>query len=572
MKFFRIVSAVCAAALALSSACVGVGAEASQDKQPVTTAIFSGESRIEKSWTLGPQVQTANANGTFDPSEITKGGYFTVDYTGTKGKVYLAFAEWTTEKWASVNTPTSTVETEKGYTSTFSFEDCAKAYGSEDLSDIHAICAGTTDSKDETVITNISWTGYPASSDLGETALLFKGSASASAKDTNLTFFYTKHVGGDWDASAINKGSYFYVEYDGVKDGIYLAFLSASGSTDWVAVYPDETGVNQDGRYYSLFKYDNFAAKFGTNFQRLDQIQVYSATNEKVTLKRVAYFEGEGAPVDNTDGTWDRPDTGIAFIGDSIVQNALVAYRIDWNGILDRTDCVNYGIGGQTTKECAARIDELAKKNYSKVVMLCGINDIGRGHTNEQIAANYVTMFDALRKTNPDIEIYLISVLPTTPAFYTNAQDQIANLNKDLKALADKQKVTYVDCYSSFLGDNGYCKPELVSDGLHPNLDGYAVIADILNPLLGNDKTDKTDDEKDPVTDAATEAPADITTSDEADTTTEAETENTADNSGTDKTDPDNDEDKNVPTGVMISSLGAAVVCSVLTVVSKKRK
>jgi hypothetical protein len=34
------------------------------------------------------------------------------------------------------------------------------------------------------------------------------------------------------------------------------------------------------------------------------------------------------------------------------------------------------------------------------------------------------------------------------------------------------------------VGDDGYCKSELVIDGLHPNLDGYKIIADILNPYL----------------------------------------------------------------------------------------
>lgn len=37
------------------------------------------------------------------------------------------------------------------------------------------------------------------------------------------------------------------------------------------------------------------------------------------------------------------------------------------------TDCINYGIGGQTTKECSARIVEPAKKNYGKVVMLAAV-------------------------------------------------------------------------------------------------------------------------------------------------------------------------------------------------------
>ncbi|MDO4945277.1 MAG: GDSL-type esterase/lipase family protein, partial [Ruminococcus sp.] len=486
MKLRKITSVICALGLAVSSMTIGAFAE---EKEFVKTDIFTGESKISTGWTLGPEVQTTNGSGSFDPTEITKDGYFTVDYKGTEGAVYLAFSEWTTSKWASVNVPTSTESTSDGYTSMFSFDDCAAAYGSEDFSDVNAICAGTTTSVGETVITNISWHGYKMDSDLGETAMLYRGSKTANTVGTNLTFFYTKHVGGEWDASTINEGSYFYVEYTGAEDGIYLALASASGATNWAAVYADETGTTADGRRYSKFNYDNFSQAFGTNFARLDQIQAYCSKNEEVTLKRIAYFEGTGDPVDTSDGTWDRPDEGIAFIGDSIVQNPLVdsahLNNIDWNGILGREDCVNYGIGGQTTKECSARIDELAKKNYDKVVMLCGINDIGRGFTNDEIIANYETMFAALKATNPDIEIFVISVLPTTPVFYTGAQDLIVALDADLKALTERNdNVTYVDCYSAFVGEDGYCKEGITFDGLHPNLDGYALIAEILNPYL----------------------------------------------------------------------------------------
>lgn len=452
--------------------------------------IFSGSEKIAGAWTLGPQIQTSNGSGTFDPTEITKGGNFTVDYTGTKGAVYLVFSQWDNSKWVTVNMPTSTVKNEDGYTSVFSYEDCAKLFGDEDFSDVNVICAGSGDAEGETVITDISWHGSPAAPDLGETAMLFKGSKKGESVGANIAFFYTKHIGGKWDASLINESSYFYAEYLGAEDGIYLAFLSASGATDWVAVYPDETGKTNEGRYYSIFKYDNFSKKFGTNFKRLDQIQAYCNKNEKITLKRIAYFSGNGNPVD-ADGTdtWNRADTGIAFIGDSIVQNPLTdsehLNKMDWNGILGRTDCSNYGVGGQTTMECSARINEPAKKNYCKAVFLCGINDIGKGYSNKQICDNFKTMFNALKAKNPDIKIYLISVLPTTDVFYTNEQDKIAALNSDLKALAQSEgNAAFVDCYHAFLGDNGYCKPELVFDGLHPNLDGYAVIAEILKPYL----------------------------------------------------------------------------------------
>lgn len=497
----KALASLCAATLAVSA--MSVESFAAEKKQLETTCIYSGEFKIETAWAMGPSVQTTNGSGNFDPTDITEGGYFTVDYTGTEGAVYLAFSEWTSEKWVTVNVPSSTAVNGKGFTSTFSFSDCAAAYGTTDLSDVDAITVGAANSVGDTVITNLSWHGYPTTVDIGETDLLYKGSQTASVKDTNLTFFYTKHVGGEWDAAKINKGSYFYVEYTGEKDGIYLALSSASGATQWVAVYPDETNTTADGRLYSIYKYDNFAERFGTNFARLDEILAYSAKNEEVTLKRIAYFEGTGEPVDTSDGTWDRPETGIAFIGDSIVQNPRVDAAhlncIDWNGILGRTDCVNYGIGGQTTKECSARIGELAKKNYNKAVMLCGINDIGRGYSNAEIISNYETMFSALIEKNPNIRIYLISVLPTTPVFYTGAQHLIVSLDNDLKALAEKyENVTFVDCYSSFVGDDGYCKEGITFDGLHPNLDGYAIIAGILNPYLDQDNNQNIGEVKNP--------------------------------------------------------------------------
>ena len=204
-----------------------------------------------------------------------------------------------------------------------------------------------------------------------------------------------------------------------------------------------------------------------------------------MTLHRVAYFAGEGDPVDASDGRWDRPDTGVAFIGDSICQNALYMYG-DWNAILNRTYCVNYGIGAQTTVECRARIDELACRDYSMVVFICGINDIGRGYTKEEIVANFDAMIAAIREQNPDCTFLIVSVLPTTSAFYAGQQAKINLLNMALKRYASKtSSVTFVNAYSSFTPKTGeYAYPEYFTDGLHPNREGYALLAEILTPYL----------------------------------------------------------------------------------------
>lgn len=435
-------------------------------------------------------VKSIFTNNNFNTDNITEDGYFYVTYKATAKDptIRLALSDWETSRWLEI-APTASGEISEGvYYAKFSYDACVNMYDSQDFSDVDAI---SVKSSNIITLTKISWFGHPINNDLGEKAtILFEGNSSAEAKYSCLKFFYTKHVGGEWDASVINEGSYFYTEYVGAEGGVSLALSSSSGAARWAEVTPDETGKTEDGRWYSIYKYETFAKVFGTNFARLDQIQARTLTNEKVTLKRIAYFDGEGDPVDTTDGTWDRPDSGIAFIGDSIIENPHVDSEhlgaIDWNGILGKTDCVNYGIGGQTTKELTARIDEVAKKNYDKVVMLCGINDIGHGLTNEQIIANYKTMFEALKAKNPDVEIFLMSVLPTTPVFYTDAQGRIRELDAELEALAgETENVTFVNIYPAFYDEStGYCKDGLTFDGLHPNLTGYALIADILNPYL----------------------------------------------------------------------------------------
>lgn len=449
------------------------------------TVLFDGAGTVTGNWELAVAVNTSNANGSFDPSLISEDGYFTIEYTGSMKAVYLAFSEWNSGTWASVNVPAQCENNGGLYTATFTFNQCYIQYGSKDFSAVDQICAGSTTAAGDTVIKRIVWHGKPLADDLGADATLFRGFATTTANNSSLAYMFTRHVGGDFDAAQINDGSRFYVEYSGAKYGVYLAFQSHSGATQWSRINADETVDLGNGRYAAWFDYDNFSKVWGTNFARLDQFTVYSNTAKEVTLHRLAYFAGEGAPVDDSDGRWDRPDTGIAFIGDSICQNALLMYG-DWNTILGRSDCCNYGIGAQTTVECRARIDELASRDYSMIVFICGINDIGRGYTKEEIVANYDAMITAVREKNPDCKFLLISTLPTTEAFYRGQQGKINLLNMAYKRYASKTEgVTFVDVYSSFTPKTGeYAYPELLSDGLHPNREGYAKMAEIIKAYL----------------------------------------------------------------------------------------
>lgn len=319
--------------------------------------------------------------------------------------------------------------------------------------------------------------------------VLFSGAASASGVDANIQYVFTAHVGGAWDAAQMNKRCAFQVVYAGPEDAIFLALSSHSGARQWARLDPDETIDTGDGRWLATFSWANIVNSWGTNFARLDQLNVFSKTNEKVTVNLIAYISGEGEPVDDSDGRWNRPDTGVAFIGDSICQNAKLLFG-DWNTLLGREDCSNYGVGGQTTVECLARIDELCGRSYDQVVFICGVNELGRSDYQTGIAANFAAMIQALQESNPDIQAVIVSVLPTTEAFYYGMQGRIVQVNASLEKLAEEtENVVFVNCYDDFLDpERGYAKPELLSDGLHPNAEGYAIMAERLGAVLVPEK------------------------------------------------------------------------------------
>lgn len=455
------------------------------EEQTLEVVLFDGEAAVPGAWQMAAGVNTTNAYGDFDPYLITEGGHFVVEYTGTPDAVYLALSEWQSGVWSQTDAPASCVEENGVFKATFTFDQMAAKYGSGDFSEIDQICVGSANSTGETRFLRIVWMGKPLVDESGADAVLFRDAATSYAANSNMAFVFTKHVGGEFDASVIGPGARIYAEYTGQKNGVYLALSSHSGATQWARVNASEVIELENGVYGSYFDYDAMVKAWGNDFARLDQFTVFSDTSHEVSLRKLAYFAGEGVAADTSDGKWLRPDTGIAFIGDSICQNALLIYG-DWNTILGRTDCCNYGIGGQTTEELVARIDELARRDYSMVVFICGINDIGRGHTNEEIVGNFDAMIKAIRQQNQDCQFLLVSVLPTTSAFYAGQQDKICQLNLAYADYAAKMEgVTYVDTYSSFTAKAGeYAYPELLSDGLHPNKDGYAKIAEVLMPYL----------------------------------------------------------------------------------------
>ena len=74
--------------------------------------------------------------------------------------------------------------------------------------------------------------------------------------------------------------------------------------------------------------------------------------------------------------------------------------------------------------------------------------------------------------------IYLASQSPR------RAPEKIRALNDWLKQYCAKNNFIYLDYYSQMLGSDGMLRTELAADGLHPNAEGYKIMAPLAEKAI----------------------------------------------------------------------------------------
>jgi len=166
----------------------------------------------------------------------------------------------------------------------------------------------------------------------------------------------------------------------------------------------------------------------------------------------------------------------VVFVGDSHTN------YFEWGEYFSVISVANRGIGSDTTKGILGRIDGIVALNPKKIFIMAGINDIQKGIPIEDIEQNYVKIIEYINKSNPNVEIYVQSVLPVAGKLYERnfyksskpLNEAVIQLNKKLSEL---EGVTYINIADNF----GKELPDKYSvDGVHLNKDGYKVWVDTI--------------------------------------------------------------------------------------------
>jgi lysophospholipase L1-like esterase len=182
----------------------------------------------------------------------------------------------------------------------------------------------------------------------------------------------------------------------------------------------------------------------------------------------------------------------VVFMGDSITDS----WDNQTSGFFPGKPYINRGISGQTTPQMLIRFrTDVIQLQPRVVVILAGTNDIAgnTGPTTLAAIQNNLRSMAEIATAN-GIRVVLASLLPVSdyeirdgrPIVQTTRRppDQILALNEWIKDYAQDRSHIYLDYFSAMADDKGFLKDELSNDGLHPNQQGYDVMAPLAQAAI----------------------------------------------------------------------------------------
>jgi len=200
----------------------------------------------------------------------------------------------------------------------------------------------------------------------------------------------------------------------------------------------------------------------------------------------------------------------VVFMGDSITDGWRLAEQFPGQPY------VNRGIGGQTTPQMLVRMyPDVIDLKPAAMVVLAGTNDVAGNtgpSTAEMIEQNIMAMTELAQ--HHGIKVVLCAVLPVSDYPFLAQQSgrgpqpapgagagrggpqprikmtenhpasDILKLNAWMKAYAARVNAGFADYYSALVDERGWLKDGYSADGLHPNAEGYKLMAPVVSEAI----------------------------------------------------------------------------------------
>lgn len=179
----------------------------------------------------------------------------------------------------------------------------------------------------------------------------------------------------------------------------------------------------------------------------------------------------------------------VVFMGNSITENWYKFHPefFTENGFIAR------GISGQTTPQMLVRFrQDVVNIGAETVVILAGTNDIAgnTGYASLDMIMDNIKSMCEIAKSN-GIKVVLCSVLPAYRYSWNKEVEPnrlIPQLNFMIKEYAGKMGIEYIDFFSAMAdntpGNENGLPSRLSKDGVHPNLEGYRIMEELISGAL----------------------------------------------------------------------------------------
>lgn len=121
-------------------------------------------------------------------------------------------------------------------------------------------------------------------------------------------------------------------------------------------------------------------------------------------------------------------------------------------------------------------LEALGRRQYHKIYLLFGINELGWPYPNIFID-RYKEFIGKIQKIQPTATIYVQSILPVTERCSRTKQvfsrENVMEHNALLQQMCAELKISYVDVFGYLSDDHGYLPEEDSTDGIHLRKSAY---------------------------------------------------------------------------------------------------
>jgi lysophospholipase L1-like esterase len=192
-----------------------------------------------------------------------------------------------------------------------------------------------------------------------------------------------------------------------------------------------------------------------------------------------ARWEKDVAAFEKQDRDSPPPRNAVLFVGSSSIR------LWDLKKSFPEIEAINRGFGGSQLADAAHFAPRIVVKYEPRLVVLyAGDNDIAAGKSPEQVAADFRSFVEAVRKGLPKARVLFLSIKPSPRRWAL--REKVAKANALIEAQCKQgEGLLYIDVATPLLGEDGKPRPELFrEDGLHLTARGYEVWTSLLKPHL----------------------------------------------------------------------------------------